>query len=162
MNQQQKQYVQIADEIQRSLLELQQQRMLEQTFQRVFGNCQWAVLFVVAQDDSTYARLSFNVGPGGQILIPVEVDYFREFGPTNRQSWDIEFKANIQPVCWHSGLIGSDDLTVSSLDEIEDLALPDEFLAEFEQMEPAERQYVLDELAERPELWDEESEVMYI
>jgi hypothetical protein len=29
-------------------------------------------------------------------------------------------------------------------------------------MEPAERQFILDELADRPDLWDEESEVMYL
>jgi hypothetical protein len=46
----------------------------EETFERVFGNCQRAVLFVLAQDNKTYARLSFNVGTGGQVLIPTEID----------------------------------------------------------------------------------------
>ena len=46
----------------------------EDTFGRVFGNCQWAVLFVVAQDNRTYAKLRFNVGPGGHVLIPTEID----------------------------------------------------------------------------------------
>jgi hypothetical protein len=134
----------------------------ESTFQRVFGSCQWAILFVVAQDDSTYARLSFNVGPGGQLLIPAEVDYSREFGPTMRDTWDSEFKANIQQVSWNNSLFGNNEESVSKVDELDRLALPDEFLAEFEQMEPAERQFVLDELAANPDLWDEESEVMYI
>jgi len=35
-------------------------------------------------------------------------------------------------------------------------------LDEFEKMEPAERQFILDELGERPDLWDEEGEVMYL
>ena len=43
-----------------------------------------------------------------------------------------------------------------------DCALPYEFLAEFEDMEPAQRQIILDELADRPELWDEEGEVMLL
>ena len=38
-------------------------------------------------------------------------------------------------------------------------ALPYDFIEEFERMEPEERQFVLDELAEKPELWNEE-EVM--
>ena len=29
-------------------------------------------------------------------------------------------------------------------------------------MEPAERQFILDELADKPELWDEEQEVMFL
>jgi len=57
----------------------------EETFARVFGNCQWAVMFILAQGNRTYAKLSFNVGPGGQVLIPVEIDYSCEFGPTKRR-----------------------------------------------------------------------------
>jgi len=52
----------------------------EETFARVFGGCQWSVVFIVAQDNKTYARLSFNVGPSGQMLIPIEVDYSQNFG----------------------------------------------------------------------------------
>ena len=43
-----------------------------------------------------------------------------------------------------------------------DLTLPYDFLDELEQMSPDERHLILDELAQRPELWDEESEVMFI
>ena len=60
----------------------------EETFKRVFGSCQWAVMAIVAQDDSTYARLSFNIGPGGQILIPTEVDYLERVRPERPQCWD--------------------------------------------------------------------------
>ena len=48
----------------------------EDTFARVFGACQWAAMVIVAQDDSTYARLSFNVGPGSQVLVPVGCGLF--------------------------------------------------------------------------------------
>ena len=40
--------------------------------------------------------------------------------------------------------------------------MPYDFLEEFEQMDIDERQMYLDELAERPDLWDEESEVMVL
>ena len=40
--------------------------------------------------------------------------------------------------------------------------VPYDFLAEFEGMEPAQRQALLDELADRPELWDRESEVLFL
>ena len=36
----------------------------EQTFDRVFGTTDWAVMFVLAQGGQTYARLRFNTGPG--------------------------------------------------------------------------------------------------
>jgi len=49
----------------------------EATFTRVFGDCDWAVMAIVARGGATYARLAFNAGPGGQTLLPVEVDWER-------------------------------------------------------------------------------------
>jgi hypothetical protein len=49
---------------------------------------------------------------------------------------------------------------VAAANDLTDCAVPYDILDEFEKMEPAERQFVLDELAARPELWDEETEVM--
>ena len=132
----------------------------EETLTRVFGNCQWAIMFILAQDNKTYAKLSFNVGPGGQVLIPVEIDYSQEFGPTNQDSWDIEYTANVKAVDWLSSF--NTDTKSLVTDDFSDYALPYDFINEIEKMEPAERQFILDELADRPELWDEESEVMYL
>jgi len=39
--------------------------------------------------------------------------------------------------------------------------VPDDWLEELEEMEPAERRLILDELAARPDLWDEE-EMAYV
>jgi len=72
----------------------------EETFARVFGGCQWAILFVLAQNNKTYARLSFNIGTGGQLLIPVEVDYSQDFGPSNHELWNTEYAANLKAVEW--------------------------------------------------------------
>ena len=126
----------------------------EETFERVFGNCQWAVLFVVAQDNKTYANLSFNVGPGGQVLIPTEIDYSGDFGASERELWDAEYAANIKEVEWASKRSAEEKRLTRN--ELCSYALPYDFLDEFEKMEPEERQFVLDELAERPELWNEE------
>ena len=68
----------------------------EETFKRVFGDCQWAVMAIVAQDDSTYARLSFNIGPGGQILVPTEVDFSRDFGASDHSAWDAEYEVDVR------------------------------------------------------------------
>lgn len=133
----------------------------EETFERVFGGCQWAVMFVVAQDNHTYAKLSFNVGPGGQVLIPVKVDYSQDFGPSDHEIWDAEYKANIKVTTWLSDFDKNNNETPVKND-LNGYALPYDFLDEFEKMEPAERQFILDELANSPELWDEESEVMLL
>ena len=129
----------------------------EETFERVFGNCQWAVLFVVAQDNKTYAKLRFNVGPGGQVLIPTEIDYGQDFGSSDHELWDTEYAANVKAIEWLTER--SNTVPDSGGHDLSDYALPYDFLDDFEQMEPEERQFILDELAERPELWDEK-EVM--
>jgi hypothetical protein len=69
----------------------------EQTFQRVFGRSDWAVMFILAQQGQTYARLRFNVGPGGAIEIPVEVDYRGPFTGSDLVAWEQEYLANVCP-----------------------------------------------------------------
>lgn len=70
----------------------------EETFSRVFGKCDWAVMFVLARGGQTYARLRFNVGPKGDVVIPVRVDYSIPFEASNHDAWQQEYAANIQPV----------------------------------------------------------------
>jgi len=131
----------------------------EDTFERVFGNCQWAVLFVVAQDNRTYAKLRFNGGPCGDILLPTGIDYSQDFGPSDCDLWDAEYAATVKAIEWlpdkHNAEQHLDD------HDLGDYALPYDFIDEFERMQPEERQFILDELAERPELWDEK-EVMIL
>ena len=133
----------------------------EENFQRVFGRCDWAVMFILGRTGKTYARLRFNVGPGGEVVIPVYVDYSKPFSRSDHEAWETEYQANIQTVFW--SLFPDKDKKESGKSaelDLVDYAVPDDWLQEFEAMEPAERQYVLDELAGRPELW-EESEVAY-
>jgi proteasome lid subunit RPN8/RPN11 len=125
----------------------------DETFERVFGNCQWAVLFVVAQGNKTYAKLRFNIGPGGQVLIPTEIDYSWDFSASNHELWDTEFAANVKAVEWMTERTNM--VPDSGSHDLSDYALPYDFLNEFEKMEPEERQFILDELADRPDLWDE-------
>ena len=132
----------------------------EQTFRRVFGACEWAVMFILACDDRVYARLSFNVGPGGHVLAPTVIDYATEFGPADHQSWDAEYSANVRAVEWFSGALVNP--VHPGAGEAHGCAVPYDFIEEFENMEPTQRQLVLDELAGRPELWDEEGEVMLL
>jgi proteasome lid subunit RPN8/RPN11 len=122
----------------------------EETFERVFGRCDWAVLFVLGQGGKTYARLRFSVGPGCQVLIPVEVDYGLEFGPSDLRAWEAEYRENIRPEPWGS----QTGICQGPYASYYDGWCVDEWLEGFEMLEPDERQLVLDELAARPDLWD--------
>jgi hypothetical protein len=68
----------------------------EETFCRVFGKTDWAVMFILAQNGESYARLRFNVGPGGELPIPVSVDYRRLFSASDHDAWKNEYAANVQ------------------------------------------------------------------
>jgi len=130
----------------------------EETFRRVFGKCQWAVMFILASGGKSFARLRFNVGPCGHAAIPVEVDYSRPFGPSDRESWEIEYHANING--------RPDRFLVESCfgyqeGDLAGYSCPDDWLDELEGMEPEERRLIMDELAARPDLWNE-AEVAHV
>ena len=67
----------------------------EETFDRVFGSCEHALMVIVARGGKSYARLRFSVGPGGDIVVPVKVDYSRSFSGSDIAAWEAEYKANI-------------------------------------------------------------------
>ncbi len=69
----------------------------EETFARVFGKCDWAVMAILAQEGAPYARLRFGVGPGGSLEIPVEVDYGAEFPAADRGAWEAEYETHVLP-----------------------------------------------------------------
>jgi proteasome lid subunit RPN8/RPN11 len=47
----------------------------EETFGRVFGGCDWAVMAILGRTGNVYARLRFNAGPGGTLPLPAAVDW---------------------------------------------------------------------------------------
>jgi proteasome lid subunit RPN8/RPN11 len=63
----------------------------EDTFDRCFGNTDWAVMFILAKSGRTYARLRFNVGPGSELMIPVDVDFQHPFSAADQTDWENEF-----------------------------------------------------------------------
>jgi hypothetical protein len=40
------------------------------------------------------------VGPGGSLLLPVEVDYSRSFAGSDQDAWRAEYLANVEVDCW--------------------------------------------------------------
>ena len=129
----------------------------EETFERVFGRCEWAVMFVIGRGGKTYARLRFNVGPGGEAVIPVEVDYGRKFGPSDHEAWEAEYRSNIRAESrtWFLG----ETYGASSTNETS-VSLADDWLNAFEEMDLEDRRFVVDELAARPDLWNGEGEAI--
>jgi proteasome lid subunit RPN8/RPN11 len=78
----------------------------EETFARVFGDCDWGIMFILSRTGRTYARLNFNAGPGGSTLLPLMVDWeswpqvlLDELPrlPELFEDWMSEFDRNIHP-----------------------------------------------------------------
>jgi proteasome lid subunit RPN8/RPN11 len=69
----------------------------EETFARAFGASNWAVMFILARGGETYCRLRFSAGPSGSFQIPVEIDFDREFGPSDFTKWSAEYAACVRP-----------------------------------------------------------------
>jgi hypothetical protein len=67
----------------------------EKTFARVFGSTDWALMFILARGGQCYARLKYNVGPGLDVELPVEVDYGRPFDASDWEWWHEEYRANV-------------------------------------------------------------------
>ncbi len=140
----------------------------EKTFDRVFGGCDWSVLFILAQNDSCYARLRFKAGPGGAIQLPVRIDYDVEFQAPDFDAWKRQYKDNVFEEQLTFGPAGDKDQSKSvdsepAVDGTDDfLSLDcDDLLDEIDKLGPAERELFMDELAVRNQFWNEESEVLY-
>jgi hypothetical protein len=68
----------------------------EKTFERVFGRADWALMFILARGGKCYARLRYNVGPGADIELPVDVDYSRPFAGSEFELWHQEYADNVR------------------------------------------------------------------
>ena len=83
----------------------------EETFERVFGRCDWAVMAILASGGETYARLRFAAGPGGEIEIPVRVDYSASFAGADHTAWEREYEQSVQPIGdWRESALAGDPL----------------------------------------------------
>lgn len=69
----------------------------EETFDRVFSKCDWAVMAIVSDTGSQYCRLQINGGPfPGAFDIPIEVDFSTyEFPASDTEAWKKEYDDNV-------------------------------------------------------------------
>ena len=142
----------------------------ESTFARVFGSCDWAIMFIVAQDSKTFARLRFNAGPGGEVKIPVYVDYSYEFDAADFEVWKQQYLANVIEDTTFSLTGKSKSTSEKQQDEVDifggngfeetSVFTNQDLLGEIDSMEPMEREMFMEELSVRSDFWDE-SEVIY-
>ena len=70
----------------------------EETFERVFGKTDWAVMFILARGGQSYARLRYNTGPGCEMQLPVEVDYSQEFDGSDQGAWEAEYDRCVEEI----------------------------------------------------------------
>lgn len=68
----------------------------EATFQRVFGGCDWAVMFILACGGASYARLRLALGGG--VELPVGVEFKAEFRASDQSDWAAEYAACVEPI----------------------------------------------------------------
>lgn len=67
----------------------------EDTFARVFSRSDWAVMAILACGGQSSARLSFSVGPGGAMEIPVTVDFESTFPAAEPATWLQEYEVAV-------------------------------------------------------------------
>jgi hypothetical protein len=67
----------------------------ERTFARVFGRSDWAVMFILARGGDCFARLRYNVGPGSDVELKIEIEYDWPFSATDYESWREEYLAHV-------------------------------------------------------------------
>ncbi|QDT86373.1 hypothetical protein [Gimesia chilikensis] len=66
-----------------------------ETFARVFGNCDWAVMFILARNGATYAELK-HMGNSQPEPLSVGIDFREEFTGSNQAAWEGEFQQCVQ------------------------------------------------------------------
>ena len=75
----------------------------EETFERVFADCDWAVMAIIARGGDTYSRLRWRQG---KVSVPLDVavDYSKPFDRTDFAEWETEYLANVwdEATCWET------------------------------------------------------------
>lgn len=70
-----------------------------ETFERVFGHCDWAVMMIVSRSGDTSAELHWRAG-SASLPMTVEVDFTQPFAGSDHTAWEEEYVANIHAEFW--------------------------------------------------------------
>jgi hypothetical protein len=66
-------------------------RVDEETFQRVFSPCDWAVMFILARGGQAFAELSWRHGGPASIRLGTKVDFRQPFASSDHVRWQDEY-----------------------------------------------------------------------
>jgi len=82
----------------------------EDTFNEVFGDCHWAIMFILAKEGKTYCRLRWQLehGPRGTMEIDHSVDFQYPFAASDHDAWDDEYEdtVTVNKTYWGRGYSG--------------------------------------------------------
>ncbi len=67
----------------------------EINFQKAFSHPDWAIMLIIAKDDSMYCRLKLNTGPGVEKLLNVQIDFSQDFQASDRMTWKTEYESKV-------------------------------------------------------------------
>jgi len=67
----------------------------ENTFTRHWGQSDWALMVVVARDNTTTVRLRYNTGIPADYQLNMKIEYDADFPGSNKTLWDQEFTENV-------------------------------------------------------------------
>lgn len=67
-----------------------------ETFNRVFGRCDWAVMFIIACGGATSAELHWRHGGPASIPLNIEIDFSRSFPASDAAAWAAEYDAKVR------------------------------------------------------------------
>ncbi len=71
-----------------------------ETFHRVFGRCDWAVMFILARGGQTFAELFWRSGGPASIPLAVEIDFTPPFEGSDAEAWEAEYLDCVEPELW--------------------------------------------------------------
>ena len=67
----------------------------ETNFKKAFSHPDWAIMLIIAKDNSMYCRLKLNTGPGVEKLLKIQVDFSQDFQASDRKTWKIEYELKV-------------------------------------------------------------------
>jgi len=109
----------------------------EETFARCFGRADWAVMCILARGGERYGRLRFGVGPGGQMRIPVEVDFTPPFPAACHDTWEEEYQRAVEPLGFGADMLLQDEAGIRAWPPLDEDDWPPAWPGELTCSDPA-------------------------
>lgn len=90
----------------------------EKNFVAAFSRPDWAIMLIIAENGETYCRLKFNIGPGGTQMLKIEVDFSKQFPPSDHGVWEKEYEDKVKKLTFST--TGKEEETSTVFDNLDD------------------------------------------